>query len=179
MLSFREKYEMKKASRTKLVEAITIAADIAELDPTRVKTRISMARSSKWGEVTELIFILGSIYKFPLNKEDKEFEKISSRQEEIASSIELAELDLLLDLLAMRGNFSFLDQNTNEIIEGVEPDPDLGEAVALFCEINSLLNDFKMTPESWEKIEAIAREKAEAERKAAEEAIKLAKEMMG
>ena len=177
-MTFKEKYELKKASRSKLVGAITIAADIAELDPSRVKTRVSMARSSKWGEITELIFILGSIYKFPLNKEDREFEKISSRQEEIANSIELVELDLLLDILAMRGNFSFLDQNTNEIIEGVPYDPELPEAIALFCEINGLLNDFKMTPEIWEKIEAIAREKAEAEKRAAEEAIKLAKEMM-
>jgi len=167
-------YKAEKADIKKLKELVKEVALVAELDLTKVTTRIKMARKSYLGEALALCQIIASIYNFPLNRGDNNYTSIPAKQADIEALLGDEVIEALIDLSEAKGYNTFLTDEM-EVMEAVEPDKFKLELLASILADELDLPTIKVDPDmlnKFNKLEKKAKSNIELELKALERAIK-------
>ena len=163
----KEAYKAQKADIKRLRELVKTVAEVAEIDSSRVATRIKMARKSYLGEALALCQIIASIYNYPLNRGDSDYTSIPAKQADIEAVLGSDAIEALIDLSEAKGYNTFL---TDEMVEmpAVTPDVEqlelLASVLADELEVPTLAVDKEIiTKYDKAEVKALANVKAELE----------------
>jgi len=168
-----EKADIKKLKQL-VKEVASVADSVTELDPTRITTRIKMARKSYLGEALALCQIIASIYNFPLNRGDNNYTSIPAKQADIEALLGDEVIEALIDLSEAKGYNTFLTDEM-EVMEAVEPNKSKLELLASILADELDLPTIKVDSDmlnKFNKLEKKAKSNIELELKALEQAIK-------
>lgn len=168
---------LKRESISSITTVLKAVAEHLEFDMEKLESTIKNSRKSEYGRVPELLTVLTKMYAWPVNSVD-EAKEIDDKQEEIRELLAERNIrvthDLLLDVKESKGYHSFLDTNSYEIVDGVEPEyDDFNFYITSLAEsMNIPYVDFKLDETKWDKNEAKALTKIQLEHEAAQTALK-------
>lgn len=168
---------LKRESLSTMKVIVNGVCDLLDLDSERLEGQIKSARKSEYGRVPQLLIILANMYAWPiLDKADAK--DIDDKQEEILDYLADTHKikvsgDLLLDIKEAKGYHSFLDKDTYEVIDGVEPEFEeityYLQTLAEHCGLPFI--DIKLDEVKWNKVEAKSLIKIQIEHEAAQTAL--------
>ncbi len=174
---------LKRESISTLTTILKDVNELLGLDADKLSMSIKGARKSEYGRIPEMVTALTKMYAWPIESID-DVKEIDEKQEEIrellASKGIVLSHDLLLDIKEAKGYHSFLDKDTFEIIDGVEPEyEEFNYYITTAAEAMDLpYVDFKLQEAKWEKNEDKALAKIKIEHEAAQAALDAHKKLM-
>ncbi len=173
-------YNNKKESITTVKAILLELYTLLDLDTDKLHGSTTMARKSEYGRIPEMLSKIASIYAWPID-DIADIKEISEKQEEILDYFKgKLDGDLLLDLKESKGNHSFLDKTSYEIIPSNEPEYEDYEFLIykLAGNLDLTYVDFKLNEDKWERNELKAQESIAIEQHAAELALKAHEDLM-
>jgi len=123
-------------------------------DHDKLANRLKMIRRSEYGRVPEMVNVLAGLYAWPI-QDGGDARDIPTLQDEILSTLASMDIavtgDLLLDIKEAKGHHSFMDKDTGDIIDCLEPEyEEYRYFVLTFAEAAGLpLMDIKLTEPVW------------------------------
>lgn len=175
-------YALKKESIARMTSIILGLAEELNLDVEKLEKRIEQASRSRFGRICEMISIVSSIYAWPIS-ESTQASEIPEIRERMLDKLREMDIemdpDLLVELKTAKGYNSFLNEETFEVVAGVEPMYDeLKFYYMTFAEFAQLpIIDYAMSESVWDRMEETAIKSVKAQLEAAELALAKKKEM--
>ena len=167
-------YEVERETAVQASLLVKKAVSVTSLDDEKINKQLLMTRRSEYGKVIGTLNILVSIYNFPVNSAD-EAKDIDLIREDILNILNLPQQchTTLLDIKELRGNHSFIDLETFDVVPASEPDYATLKYLysKLLSELNLPTSKWVLTPSKWNATEAKQRKKIITEQQAIEQAL--------